>query len=123
MKQVLIIDDDYSVRMTFKVLLRKAGHGFTEAENGERGLELAGSLLPDLIICDINMGKGLNGFGVIEKLRANPATASIPVILITGDPANHQSKLISQGVHFLEKPFGMHEFLQAVDKLLEQPAT
>ena len=89
MKKVLIVDDDNSVRMTFKVLLRKAGYEFSEAENGEQGLQAAASTLPDLILCDINLGGGQNGFEVVEGLRANPTTASIPIILITGDPVNH----------------------------------
>ena len=118
MKKVLIIDDDNSVRVTFKVLLRKAGHEFTEAENGAQGLAAATATLPDLIICDINLGGGLNGFGVVESLRANPATASIPVILITGDPVNHAARLKELKVDFLEKPFSMNDFLSSVRRLL-----
>ena len=118
MKKVLIIDDENSVRMTFKVLLRKAGYGFTEAENGEQGLAAAVSTLPDLIVCDINLGGGLNGFEVVEGLRANPSTASIPVILITGNPVNHTARMLELKVDFLEKPFSMNDFLSSVRKLL-----
>jgi CheY-like chemotaxis protein len=118
MKKVLIIDDDNSVRMTLKVLLRKAGHGFIEAENGQEGVKAAMCELPDLVLCDINLGGGLNGFGVIEKLRASPATADVPVILITGDAAKHSVKLKALNVDFLEKPFTMNDFYNSVRKLL-----
>jgi DNA-binding response OmpR family regulator len=118
MKKVLIVDDDNSVRMTFKVLLRKAGYGFIEAENGEQGLQAAASTLPDLILCDINLGGGLNGFKVVEGLRANATTASIPIILITGDPVNHTARLKELNVDFLEKPFSMNDFLSSVRRHL-----
>ena len=118
MKKVLIIDDDHSVRMTFKVLLRKAGHGFIEAENGEAGVAAAVAALPDLILCDINLGGDLNGFVVIDKLRASAATASIPIILITGNPVTHAAKMKELKVEVLEKPFSMNDFLHSVNKLL-----
>ncbi len=118
MKKVLIIDDDNSVRMTIKVLVRKAGHEFAEAENGEQGIVVATATLPDLILCDINLGGGRNGFGVVESLRGNPITASIPVILITGDPVNHAARMKGLKVDFLEKPFSMNDFLSSVRRLL-----
>jgi CheY-like chemotaxis protein len=118
LKKVLIIDDDNSVRMTLKVLLRKAGLEFTEAENGEQGIAAATGTSPDLILCDINLGGGLNGFGVVERLRGNPVTASIPIILITGDPVNHAARMKSLNVDFLEKPFSMNDFLSSVRRLL-----
>ena len=123
MKQVLIIDDDPSVRMTLKVLLRKAGHAFTEAANGQQGTEMASALLPDLVICDVNMGAGLDGFGVIEILRMNEPTASTPVLLITGAPVNPAKLIHNRMVEFLEKPFGMNEFLAAVSRMLAMSPT
>jgi CheY-like chemotaxis protein len=52
------------------------------AENGRAGLELARREKPDLILCDVMMPE-LDGYGVLEKLRADPATATLPFIFLT----------------------------------------
>ncbi|MDZ7370506.1 MAG: ATP-binding protein [candidate division KSB1 bacterium] len=81
-KKILIIDDEETARYLLKGHL--AGGNFTvfEAENGGQGLSLAQSELPDVIFLDLLM-PGMTGFEVLERLKGDAATASIPVIINT----------------------------------------
>ncbi|HEY2516551.1 MAG TPA: response regulator, partial [Polyangiaceae bacterium] len=81
---VLVVDDDDALRLLVVRWLSKAGFVCVEARSGEEGLgraqELADAL--DVIVCDVMM-PGMNGFEVLDKLKENPATAQIPVVLLT----------------------------------------
>jgi len=83
MKRILIIDDEEWLREMMLLALRQRGFEVIEAENGERGIELARKELPDLILCDVNMDK-VDGYLTLSSLRSEPLTAAIPFILMTG---------------------------------------
>ena len=82
-RHVLIIEDDDSARRLLSVRLRNAGFDPIEANDGETGLTLAGRDQPDLVLLDLRL-PGIDGFGVLERLKREPATARIPVIAVTG---------------------------------------
>jgi CheY-like chemotaxis protein len=68
--------------MHLQTLLENVGLEVVTAPNGERGLQAARDLLPDVIVLDVEM-PGMNGFEVYQHLKAEPDTAPIPVILLT----------------------------------------
>ena len=70
------------MRENLVLMLEMEGFTVLWAEQGRRGLELARSHLPDLILCDVMMPE-LDGHGVLQALRADPATATIPFIFLT----------------------------------------
>jgi len=79
----LVVDDESDAREFVKMILESEGWEVSEAEDGNSGLEKAGSLSPDLIVLDVQMpGKG--GFDVFAELGKNPATKDIKVIMLTG---------------------------------------
>ena len=72
-KKVLVIEDEPSIRNNIMLMLKVERYAATGAENGRVGLELARRDPPDLILCDVMMPE-LDGYGVLQALRENPAT-------------------------------------------------
>src|ERR1051325_5713619 len=82
MKRILIIEDHEQMRENLSIMLQMEGFEVIWAQNGRRGIELARSAAPDLILCDVMMPE-IDGYGVLESLRAEPDTATIPFIFLT----------------------------------------
>jgi PAS domain S-box-containing protein len=120
-KKILIIDDEESVRNAVRLSLRSKGYTVLEASTGEEGRDLAIAERPDLILSDVNM-KGMNGFALLEQLRAGSATATIPVILMTGVPeqATVRFSMEHGADDYLAKPFDSTALLAAVKARLDR---
>jgi CheY-like chemotaxis protein/phosphoribosyl 1,2-cyclic phosphodiesterase len=105
---VMVIDDDEDLRVLARKALTRAGHLVREASNGEDALNLlqTGGRTPDLILLDLNM-PGMDGFEVLRRLRANPATSGIPVVVLTahGDEESARNSFDVGATDFLAKPF------------------
>lgn len=103
---ILIVDDSAPARFALAELLRDAGYQFAFAEEGPAALQLAAKLRPDLILLDV-MLPGLDGFEVCRRLRADPALAEIPVIMLTvlDDQAARLQGLEAGADDFLSKPY------------------
>ena len=84
MPRVLVVDDQKVPRIAVSRMLEDAGYNVSTADGGETGLALARSILPDIIILDVNM-PGMDGFAVVEQLKADPETAPTPVIFLTAE--------------------------------------
>jgi CheY-like chemotaxis protein len=82
MHKILAIDDDEFFLELLLELLNGKGWQAIGADNGRLGLQLAEEQIPDLIICDIRM-PDLNGYEVLQRLRQDPITKKIPLILFT----------------------------------------
>ena len=83
MKKILVIDDEEWLREMIQLALSQRGFKVVEAANGTDGIEVARRELPDLILCDVNMGK-VDGYLTLAALRTEAPTAAIPFILMTG---------------------------------------
>ncbi len=121
MTKILVIDDEDSLRESTIAILRSNGFDAAGANNGSRGLELARTGLPDLIICDIKM-ELVNGYQMLEAIRNDSVTASTPFILMTSNP---EIQGMRQGMElgaddYLPKPFSPSELLQAVNTRLKR---
>ena len=82
-QQVLIADDEATIRHVLRQLLERAGHEVVAASDGVEALALFEKNRPDLVLLDIMM-PGLNGFEVCEKLKSDPEHRLTPVIMVTG---------------------------------------
>lgn len=80
---ILLVEDDASVRELLKVLLEVEGYDIIEARDGLEGLEKAGEAKPDLMILDLMMPE-IDGERVLSRLRSEPATRRMPVIVVSG---------------------------------------
>ena len=116
MKKILVIDDERMYRETVRSVLTLAGYEVFEAESGEKGVEIAQSQTVDMVVCDITLGN-LDGFGVIERLRLDPATNLIPFIFMSGlsDRENVRKGMELGADDYLTKPFTADELLATVE--------
>ena len=113
--KALIIEDDVRWRTWVESNLESAGHQVHTASDGLVGLEMAGQVKPDVILCDIEMPR-LNGFGVLEALRQQPGLSDIPLIFLTSRNARvDQRKGMALGADdYLTKPFSREELLSSI---------
>ena len=123
MKRILIIEDETQVRENIQQILEFSDFEVISAAEGASGLKLAKAHTPDLIICDIMM-PGLDGYGVLNALRQEPTTETIPVIFLT---AKADRTDLRQGMElgaddYLTKPFGNSELVRAVESRLTRQA-
>lgn len=110
--QILIIDDDPTVRIALEALLASEPYVLVFAENGKTGLEKAALLHPDAILLDVMM-PGMDGFEVCHALRANKDLSEVPILFITTlDDRESRLKGIESGADdYLAKPFDRLELL------------
>ncbi len=117
--KVLVIDDSRTVVAALSHMLRQAGYQPMGANDAELGIDMAATEQPDLIFLDIVL-PGLNGFAALRRLRKDPRTINIPVIMISGNPqAAEQFYLERIGADdFMKKPFGRAEVFSRIEKLV-----
>ena len=105
MAKILLIDDDKNIHEIVSLFLGADGHDVIGALDGPRGIDIAGSEIPDLIMLDLAM-PGMDGPEVYRVLKANPATAEIPVMIFTvHDPEDLPAEICDLGcAGYLNKP-------------------
>lgn len=124
MKTILLIEDDAAIRSNLVEILDLEGYRVLEAGEGVTGICKAKTDLPDLILCDIQMPE-MDGYAVLEALRAHPATAAIPLIFLT---ARVDRRAIRQGMNlgaddYLTKPCSAVDLLEAIACRLKKQQT
>jgi CheY-like chemotaxis protein len=110
MATVLIVDDDPYIRQLLCELAQDVGYITLSASNGRAALELSRSHHPDLIISDVMM-PGLDGYGLVQALRTDPALAHISVYLMSAAFAGKQ-KADPRVTGFIPKPFDLMQIEQ-----------
>lgn len=119
MAVILIVDDSPTELHLFKSMLEKNGFATLVADSGEEGLRQAKQASPDCILMDVVM-PGMNGFQATRKLTRDPATASIPVIMITSkDQETDRIWGMRQGaVEYLVKPVSEKELVAKINAVM-----
>ncbi len=124
MKTVLVVDDDADIRELITWKLGQAGYSTLDAADGEEGLAAATAgdsegRAPDLILVDWMMPK-MSGIEVCRALRDNPATARIPLILLTANAQEADVELgFAAGVDdYIAKPFSPREMLGRIQAVM-----
>ena len=118
-RRILVVDDQASIRDILRTALTEAGAAVLEADGGAAGLELAANERPELILLDIAM-PGMNGWQVLERLRATPETAQIPVVLETssGDFPSYEQARRNGVAAFISKPFRLADVVETCRRIL-----
>lgn len=120
--RVVCIEDEPQMIDLVKLILSRDGFEVIGAPSGFEGLQVVEDLQPDLVLLDLMM-PDIDGWEVYQRMKANPTTSSIPVIVVT---ARAQSIDKVLGLHiakvddYITKPFGPAELLQSVEKVLAE---
>jgi two-component system, sensor histidine kinase and response regulator len=123
MATVLIIEDDPTVRASVQDCLEDSGFETLSIASGQAGVQTAQAVLPDLILCDVQM-PGMSGYEVLLTLRQVPETAAIPFIFLTAKDSQSDFRYgMDLGADdYLIKPFQPQDLLRAVGSRLNKQA-
>jgi two-component system response regulator BaeR/two-component system response regulator AdeR len=113
---VLICDDEPSLRELIRVSL-DGPYSFAEADDGEKSLEIARRLRPDVIILDMMMPR-LSGLEVLSEIRGDRGLAETPVIVLTAQPSTKDEALRCGADIVMVKPFEPEQITAAVEEVL-----
>lgn len=112
MLKVLVVDDESNMRFLIRMILESAGHEVVEAAHGAAALQRVKESCPDLVVTDLMMPV-MSGRELVERLRADPETASLPIVVVS---ANSRSVATAADA-VLGKPFDPDALLAAVGLL------
>lgn len=121
MARILVVEDEGPIRDNLRRFLRLAGHDVIEAENGRVAIERLRTARPELVLCDLMM-PDMDGYGVLEALRADPATAGVPFVFIT---ASAEKEEMQQGLTrgasaYVTKPFNLQVLGEVIERALRE---
>jgi len=120
MAHILVIDDDLNLLQMVRLMLERVGHQVETSQKGVEGLARAARFQPDLTIIDIMM-PDLDGYNVIRRLRADPATAQIPILVLTArsQEMDKQTALDAGANAFMSKPVTAQQLTARVQAILK----
>ena len=119
-KTILVVEDNERNRKLVRTVLEYRGHEVVECEDGEAAVALAREHRPALILMDLQLPK-LDGIGALQRLRADPGTASIPVIAVTASVTpGERERVVAAGFEaYVPKPIDVLAFPQLVETVME----
>jgi two-component system alkaline phosphatase synthesis response regulator PhoP len=119
MEKILIVEDDAAIRFGLEKNLAYEGFDVTSAANGERGLELAFEMQPDLIVLDL-MLPGMNGFEICKSVRKHDPQVAILILSAKGMEGDKVLGLDVGADDYVTKPFSVKEVMARVRALLRK---
>ncbi len=119
--RILLIEDNEQNRYLATFLLEAHGYAVVPASDGPMGIELAGRILPQLILLDIQLPT-MEGYAVARKLRSNPALRNTPIVAVTSYAmTGDREKTIAAGCNgYIEKPINPETFVIEIGRYLEE---
>lgn len=119
-RTILVVEDNPMNLKLARDVLEATGYRVIAAGTGEHGVTLAGAERPDLVLMDIQL-PGIDGVEALQRLRGDPATASIRIVAFTASVmAGDRSRVTAAGFDaFVAKPIDLKSFLATVAKLLD----
>jgi CheY-like chemotaxis protein len=114
-KRILVVEDDRDLRFVIRMVLERAGYEVAEARDGVAALESISAGQPELIIADLTMPV-MSGIELVSHLRSDPATASIPIVLLSGRQVDSATSKSVNAV--VAKPFEPDDLLASIEGAL-----
>lgn len=119
-KKILVVEDEVTLHRALVDSLTQAGYETLSALDGEQGWDLVSKEIPDLVLLDIILPK-LDGFEVLGKMKSEPKTASVPVIILTnlGDISDIQKALdLGANTYLVKADFHLEDVLKKIEQTL-----
>jgi CheY-like chemotaxis protein len=117
--RILLVEDQDSIRSMIETLVKARGHEVITATSGAEAIEIATLEPPDLMLLDLMMPGAFDGIDVCEKLRAQPETSKLPIIIITAvtEEASKERALSAGATAYYTKPFSPIKLLGVIEEL------
>ena len=120
-KRVLLCDDEIHILRAAEFKLKRAGYDVRIASDGQQAWEMIQQEKPDVLITDCQMPR-LDGFALTQRVRQNPDTRDLPVLMLTAKGFELNSEELSEKwnvISVIGKPFSPRELLKTVDRILQ----
>lgn len=114
---VLLVEDDESTRELYRTALRRNGFRVVAVEDGVAALQFVEATRPDAIVLDVGLPR-LGGLDVLGELRANPATRTVPILIVTGSDVASLDETVSALV--LRKPLDPDDLVHAIREKIDR---
>ncbi len=121
--QILVVEDQDSIRRMIEALVSARGHKVVAVSSGAKALEMAIQTTPDIVLLDLHLPGQYDGFDVCKRLRATPATQDVPVVIISAKddaPTRAEAQKIGATAYY-GKPFSPMALLKEIEKLGRAP--
>jgi CheY-like chemotaxis protein len=118
-RKLLLADDSITIQKVVELILAEEGFEIKATNNGEEALSVIPSFTPDVVLADIEMPK-INGYQLCEKIKQNPTTRGVPVILLAGafEPIDEELARHVKADDFVIKPFESQELISKINAVL-----
>ena len=122
-RKLLLADDSITIQKVVELVLAEEGYDIKATGNGEDALSALSSFKPDVVLADIDMPK-MNGYQLCERIKTNPATKNIPVILLAGafEPLDDELARNVGAEDFIVKPFESQELIDKIQAVISGEA-
>ena len=116
--RILVVEDQDSIRRMIEALVRARGYDVEAVPNGARAIDAAIKSPPDLVLLDLMLPGQYDGFEVCSRLRADPSTRSVPVIVISAldDPESREKAASAGATAYFTKPFSPIALLEEISR-------
>jgi CheY-like chemotaxis protein len=123
--RILVVEDQDSIRRMIEALVQARGYQVTAVSSGAKAIDVAMTDAPDMVLLDLNLPGQYDGFDVCQRLRSDPATRTVPVVIISAmDDDESRARATAAGATaYYTKPFSPIALLKEIDRLKSLIAT
>lgn len=118
MATVVVAEDDADLLASITCALTRAGHSVVACRNADHALSCTRDRRPDLVVTDVDMPPGISGLDMLVTLRADPALATVPVVVVTGGPVRPDVAAALGATLLLRKPVPPGALLAQIEAVL-----
>ncbi len=117
--RILVVEDQDSIRRMIEALVQARGYQVTAVSSGAKAIDVALTDAPDMVLLDLNLPGQYDGFDVCQRLRNEPTTRSVPVVIISAmDDDDSRARATAAGATaYYTKPFSPIALLKEIDRL------
>ena len=117
--RILVVEDQDSIRRMIEALVQARGYEVTAVSSGAKAIDVAMTNAPDMVLLDLNLPGQYDGFDVCQRLRSDPATRTVPVVIISAmDDDESRARATAAGATaYYTKPFSPIALLKEIDRL------